>query len=160
MKTEELKGVENSSKICLQDAIKQGMIIHCKTIKEAKRILKMAHELGYKWHTGESYKSYHGWDVYGSKTHYDINMGMFSNGNVDRVTDSTIIESAQIKDMTIIRSKILDDIIEKEGKEVTPAELFRLKEFVIAYAPASELVKELRRRGYEVTAEKTTTTKL
>src|SRR5690554_6082863 len=106
MKTKEAKRVKNSPKISLQDAIKQGMIIHCKTIQEAKRILKMAHKLGYKWHTGESYKSYYGWDIYESKTHYDINMGMFSSGNIERITDSTIIESTQIKDMTIFSNFI------------------------------------------------------
>ena len=160
MTTVEVRRVEDNPKIGIQDAVKQGMIIHCKTIKEAKRILTMAHKLGYKCHTGESYKSYHGWDVYESKTHYDINMGMFSSGNIEKITSSTIIESTQIKDMTIIKSQILEDIIEKEGKEVTPAELLRLKEFVITYAPAAELVEELRRRGYEVAAEKTTVIKL
>ena len=57
-------------------------------------------------------------------------------------------------------NKIPSEILIKEGREPTPEELLRVKEAVLSSVPASELVEELRRRGYEVTAEKTTVIKL
>ena len=57
-------------------------------------------------------------------------------------------------------NKIPSEILIKEGREPTPEELLRVKEAVLSSVLASELVEELRRRGYEVTAEKTTVIKL
>ena len=57
-------------------------------------------------------------------------------------------------------NKIPSEILIKGGREPTPEELLRVKEAVLSSVPASELVTELRSRGYKVLAEKVTVIKL
>ena len=65
---ERLKGGKDY--INIKDAIKKRTVVNCATEKEANRILGMAHELGYKWHTGENYEDNTEWNCYKRTTCY------------------------------------------------------------------------------------------
>ena len=85
-------------KITTQDAIKENTVIHCETEQEAKRILGMAHELGYKWWRGKSYENNTEWNVCKSKMCYDLFEGSYSDYDYFKNKNYTIIPSTQIAD--------------------------------------------------------------
>lgn len=84
----------------IQEAIKENTVIHCETESEAKRILNMAHELGYKWWTGRSFTDEQNiWEANEEATCYYIIDGLY--GGIKRFNDAnyTIINSTDITDM-------------------------------------------------------------
>ena len=109
-------------KIHIKDAIKENTVIHCATEKEAERILDMAHELGYKWWIGKSYKNNTEWGIYKSKMCYDLFEGSYSHYDYFKNKNYTIIPSTQIADLrtkSIDSSPAPEDIKEiKAGEEV------------------------------------------
>ena len=66
-------------KIHIKEARKVNTVIHCETEEEAERILGIAHELGYKWCTGENYENNTEWSDHKSKTCYQLIDGTYSN---------------------------------------------------------------------------------
>ena len=85
----------------IQEAIKENTVIHCETEEEAKRILNMAHELGYKWSTGWGFtEAPNNWEVYEKATCYYIIDGFY--GDIKHFNDANyiIINSTEITDMT------------------------------------------------------------
>lgn len=90
--------LEEEPKIHIQDAIKENTVVHCETEQEAKRILGMAHELGYKWLYGASFKDYNNWDENGNDTCYYLFKGMYGSLRNHINKDYIIISSTQIAD--------------------------------------------------------------
>ena len=86
-------------KIHIKEAIKEKTVIHCKTKKEAERILGMAHELGYRWANCEYYIDNTRRGVEKSKTCYCLFTGGYSGCNYYKKNDNTIIPSTQIADL-------------------------------------------------------------
>ena len=86
------------NKICIKDAIKENTVIHCETEEEAERILGMAHQLGYKWHTGKNYENNTEWGDCESTTCYYFFEGGYSDYDYFKKNDYTIIPSTQIAD--------------------------------------------------------------
>ena len=104
----------------------------------------IAHKLGYRWVSGRYYIYNTRWESEKSKTCYRLIDGTYSDYNYFKKNDHTIIPSTQIKNLVV------------EKKTVpTPAQEKNLDSF-----PDIDLVLELRKRGYEVTAERTITIKL
>ena len=91
--------LEEEPKIHIKEAIKANTVIHCETEQEAERILKMAHELGYKWCTREGYKNNTEWNVYEDKMCYDLLEGAYSAYDYFKNKNYTIIPSTQIADL-------------------------------------------------------------
>lgn len=84
----------------IQEAIKEKTVINCETESEAKRILKMAHELGYKWRSERSFTyEQNNWDVYEKATCYSIEDGTYSNIKYFKDANYTIINSTDITGM-------------------------------------------------------------
>ena len=86
-------------KIHIKEAIKANIMIQCKTEQEANRILGMAHELGYKWWTGQYYKDNTEWGVYENKTCYYLFDNSYSHYDYFNSKNHTIISSTQIADL-------------------------------------------------------------
>lgn len=93
--------LEEESKIHIKEAIKENTVVHCETEQEAKRILGMAHELGYKWLYGASFKDYNNWGENGNYTCYYLFKGMYGNLRHHINKDYTIIPSTQIADLEL-----------------------------------------------------------
>ena len=70
----------------------------------------MAHELRYRWCTGENYENNTEWDVYEIKTCYDLFEGAYSTYDYFKNKNYTIIASTQISDFE-----------EKKSTDWTPA---------------------------------------
>ena len=90
---------EEEPKIHIQDAIKENTVIHCEREEEAKRILGMAHTLGYKWHNGKNYENNTEWGDCESTTCYYFFEGGYSDYDYFKKNDYTIIPSTQIADL-------------------------------------------------------------
>ena len=86
-------------KIHIKEAIKERTVIHCETIGEADRILKMAIELGYAWNDGRGYRGAYQWGINKSKTCYHLLDGMFSDYDYFKKENFTIIPSTQIAEL-------------------------------------------------------------
>ena len=86
-------------KIHIKDAIKENTVIHCESEEEAERILGIAHELGYKWCTGDNYENNTEWSVFESKMCYDLLEGSYSAYDYFKNKNYTIIPSTQIADV-------------------------------------------------------------
>ena len=84
-------------KIHIKEAIKENTVIHCETEEEAERILGMAHELGYKWLYGSSFKDYNNWE--GDYTCYYLFKGMYGSLRYHINEGHTIIPSTQVADL-------------------------------------------------------------
>src|SRR5690554_3396558 len=95
---------EEEYKIHIKEAIKENTVIHCETEEEAERILDMAHELGYKWWTGENYENNTEWDIYKSKMCYDLLEGSYSDCYYFKNKNYSIIPSTQIADLEEAKS--------------------------------------------------------
>ena len=93
-------------KIHIKEAIKANTVIQCETEQEANRILGMAHELGYKWWTGESYEDNTEWDIYKSKMCYDLLEGSYSTYDYFKNKNYSIIPSTQIADLEEKKSTV------------------------------------------------------
>lgn len=91
-------------KIHIKDTIKEYTVIHCETEEEAKRILGMAHELGYKWCSGEGYKNDTIWRDHKEKTCYRLIDGTLSNYDYFKNRNYNIIPSTQIADLEPTKS--------------------------------------------------------
>ena len=84
----------------IKEAIKEKTVIHCETEEEANRILKMAHELGYKWSTGCSFTDeQNNWEVHEEATCYYVINGFYGNIKYFKDENYTIINSTDITDM-------------------------------------------------------------
>ena len=90
-------------KIHIKKAIKENTVIHCETEEEAKRILGMASEFGYKWVDSESYVGDTRWDVEKSKTYYYLFKGTYGNYDYIKERNYTIVPSTQIADLEPIK---------------------------------------------------------
>lgn len=115
-----LKQGNEKPKIHIKGAIKEGVVIHCETEEEAKRILGMAHELGYAWSNGESYIDSTNWWVRESTTCYYLFGGSYTNYRYFKNGGFTIIPSTQIadlKDIEEIKIKALLEGLEAENIE-------------------------------------------
>ena len=95
----QIADLEEEKKSTIQDAIKERTVIHCETEQEAKRILDMAHELGYKWLYGSSFKDYNNWG--GDCTCYNLFKGMYGSLRYHINEGYTIIPSTQIADLEL-----------------------------------------------------------
>ncbi len=102
--------LEEEPKIHIKEAIKENTVIHCETIGEANRILKMAIELGYTWNSGRGYKGDYKWDNNESRTCYYLLDGTYSNYSYFKIVNYTIIPSTQVADFE-----------EKKSTDWTPA---------------------------------------
>lgn len=89
---------EEEPKIHITEVIKKHIVIHCRTEEEANRILGMAHELGYKWCTGEPYKGNTMWESERSKTCYHLLDGTYCSYKYFKNGNYNIIPSTQIAD--------------------------------------------------------------
>lgn len=56
----------------------QNTVYNAETEKEAEWILKEASKQGYKWSTGAAFKTENKWEIYNSKTCYDIMKGQYT----------------------------------------------------------------------------------
>lgn len=84
----------------IKEAIKENTAIHCEAESEAKRILNMAHELGYKWRTEKSFTdAQNKWEVYEEATCYSIIDGLYGGIKQFKDENYTIINSTDITDM-------------------------------------------------------------
>lgn len=124
----------------IQEAIKEKTVINCRTEEEAKRILNMAHELGYKWWSEKSFTdARNNWDMYEKATCYYIIGGSYSDIKYFKDENYTIINSTDITGM-------------KETTDWTPApeDLLEMKQELTITPPL----------GYEIDEEKSTWRKI
>lgn len=63
------------------DELLKSVVVHCKTEKEANKVLSLADKLGYEWHNGNSFKNENYYDIYEDKTCYNIYEGLYENLN-------------------------------------------------------------------------------
>lgn len=63
-----------------------GIRISCKSIKEAKLLLKIAHEQGYKWSSKKSYLEETHWYDGVKEVHYDIARGYYNDFYYDTIS--------------------------------------------------------------------------
>lgn len=56
-----------------------GIRICCRNKEDAARLLKIAHEHGYKWHSGKSYLEEMHWYEGVKETNYDIVRGYYND---------------------------------------------------------------------------------
>lgn len=74
--------------------LKQNEVVHCATLKQAKKVLNIAHNLGYKWCNNISYKKNNDWDLNKEATVYYLYKGKL--GHVEYVKEEyTIITSKE-----------------------------------------------------------------
>lgn len=125
----------------IKEAIKVNTVIHCETESEAKRILNMAHELGYKWVDSENYVGDTRWYVEESKTYYYLFKGTYGNYDYIKERNYTIIPSTQIADLE-----------EENSTDWTPApeDLLAMKQELTITPPS----------GYEIDEENSTFQKI
>ncbi len=89
--------------INIQDVIKENTVVHCATEEEANRILKMAHDLGYKWCSGQSYDGKSNWKEFELAACYDLYKGYFYDYSYYKEMGYTIIESTEIMDNVVFK---------------------------------------------------------
>lgn len=95
--------------------LKENEVVHCATLKQAKKVLKIANELGLTWVTKESYKDNYKFDFAKEKTCYYLNEG--AQSSIDNVHKNyTIITSKEFikrhkKTSLKKRIKALEDIV-------------------------------------------------
>ena len=99
MKKENESVEKKLEKIHIIETMKENTVIHCETEEEANRILGMAHELGYKWNTGDNYEDNTEWNTYKSTTCYYLFDGSFASYGYFEVRNYNIIPSTQIADL-------------------------------------------------------------
>lgn len=117
--------LEGLPKIHIKEAIKENTVIHCETIGEADRILKMAIELGYTWNSGIGYRGAYKWGVNESRTCYYLLDGTYSNYSYFKIVNYTIIPSTQIADLEPKKSSdwvLAPEEIEAMNKNVKASE--------------------------------------
>ena len=69
----------------------ENVIIHCNTYDKLERILKLAHEQGYKWCNNKSFLEFNPWHKYKGNTVIFVYKGMF--GTIKTVRgDKKLIE--------------------------------------------------------------------
>ena len=103
----------------IKETIKEKTVINCETESEAKRILKMAHALGYKWWSGRSFTdAQNNWDIYEKTTCYSIKDGTCSDIKYFKDANYTIINSTAITGMTSTDMKQELTIIPPPGYEI------------------------------------------
>ena len=135
---ERLEEEEKLEKIHIKDAIKENTVIHCETEEEAERILGMAHELGYKWHTGENYENDTEWNIYKSTMCYYLFDGSYGDYDYFKNGKYNIIHSTQIADLEPEKSigwlpASLDiDAMNKKASEKLPIDKVTTKNLDIA----------------------------
>lgn len=69
-----------------------NMAIHCKTEEEAKELLRMADEFGFKWCGNNRFIEYTRWMVNEENTCYYISEGKYGDINYTDELDTIIIE--------------------------------------------------------------------
>lgn len=69
-----------------------NMAVHCKTEYEAKELLEMADEFGFKWITGEKFTKYTNWNINKKYTCYYIRTGMYGNAKHKNKYNDKIVE--------------------------------------------------------------------
>lgn len=62
-----------------------GIRISCKNKEDARRLLKIAHEQGYKWNSGKSYLEEMHWYDGVKEVHYDIVKGYYNDFSYDTI---------------------------------------------------------------------------
>lgn len=105
-------GMEYSNKIKLLG----NEIVHCNTEDEANLVLGVAHELGYKWCTGSSFKGKNNYMRFGCKTCYWITAGEYCDIDYYKEIGKTIISAEEFLSRHNIISKKRD--IYKELQEL------------------------------------------
>lgn len=88
----------------------ENTVVHCPTEELANKVLKIAHDNGYKWCTGSSYISSNNcWEPYKENTCYDIVRGEYSCKEYCLSTHYTIISAEQfLKDN--LNQEIMKDL--------------------------------------------------
>lgn len=103
---------------------KKGTVIHCKTEELANKVLKIAHEQGYKWCTGISYIDTNYYERYEKDTCYRIVDGEYSPRSYYEsigeriITAEEFLEEPQIISINSIKDKHpeLAALMEKRSK--------------------------------------------
>jgi len=71
---------------------KKGNAVHCKTQKQAMKLLKYADSKGYSWTLGDSYLNYNNWGGYREETCYYLNDGEYGNLDYARNNGDNILK--------------------------------------------------------------------
>lgn len=58
--------------------LKENEVVHCRTEKEANKVLKIADKCGKSWKSGTKYLTNISWSTYKKDTCYNINSGCYS----------------------------------------------------------------------------------
>lgn len=85
-------------------------VIHCPTEEEAKAILKLADEAGYKWSTGDSYLTETEWDICEKDTCYLVKEGQYCSLDWYKETGYTIRKASEFLE-TKRKFKIGDKVV-------------------------------------------------
>ena len=85
-------------------------VVNAKTLEDAERLCKMAHELGLNWCNGETYLHSIKWEYYKDKFCYRFNRGSFTNLDVLYYTD-TIYDAKEFFDTN---SEKTNDLINEQ----------------------------------------------
>lgn len=83
--------IEYSNTLKLHD----NEVVHCRTEKEATEVFEIAHDLGYKWCTGQSFVDDTSFSYYREKTCYDILCGELSERSYYEEIGKTIISAEE-----------------------------------------------------------------
>ena len=99
---------------------KENEVIHCETEEQAKAVLKMAHEQGFKWCSGADFLEENNWQDYNSETCYDINLGEYGRKYSYKIQGFEIIKAKDIIMESNNYMKTREEVIEyfKNAKKV------------------------------------------
>ena len=92
----QLRTLAGEKKLMKLTDLTEKQVVNCATEEEAKRICKIAHEQGLKWHNGYSYLEVNYWEEYKEKTCYYFNIGAFADIKFHKQRGYEIIPSTQI----------------------------------------------------------------
>ena len=107
----------------------ENTVVHCPTEELANKILKIAHDNGYKWCSGYSYISRNNWEHYKENTCYNIVKGTYCDKEYSLDRHYTIISAKQflinnlkqeiMKDLKYFQTKTL--IVNGSTRDITVA---------------------------------------
>lgn len=88
----------------------KNTVVHCSTEELANKVLKIAHDNGYKWWVGGSYVANNSWEIYKENTCYNIVNGEYCEKEYYLSTHYTIISAEQFLKDNKLKQEIMKDI--------------------------------------------------
>ena len=103
---EQLRILAVEKKLMKLTDLKEKQVVHCATEEEAKRICKIAHEQGLRWHNGYSYLEVNYWDNLKERTCYNLNDNLFDSIQYCKADGYEIIPSTKITEEPQLKEEL------------------------------------------------------